>query len=89
LVGLMLGTFAVALLIAAIPFVTGAALTTRWLMFSAWAIAVAAALAGRLIWRAGRAGRWAVLAMGGYVVWVTASMWLAALAWQVRPPEPF
>jgi hypothetical protein len=58
-------------------------------MFSAWAIAVGAAVTMQLLWRAGRAGRWLVIAIGGYIVWITASMWLGALAWRIRPPEPF
>lgn len=83
------GTFAIGLLFALLPFLSGSTLSTRWLMFSAWAIAVAAAASADLLWRAGRAGRLLVVAAGGYVLWVTASMWLAALAWRVRPPEPF
>lgn len=86
---LMVGTFAVALLFGSLPFITRAALSTRWLMFSAWAVAVCAALAAELLWRSGRAGRWLIVAMGGYIIWVTASMWLGALAWRIRPPEPF
>jgi hypothetical protein len=86
---LMAGTFVIALLFAALPFLSGSTLSTRWLMFSAWAIAVGAALVAQLLWRAGWAGRWLVLAMGAYIVWVSASMWLGALAWRVRPPEPF
>ena len=89
LVVLMAATFAVGLLFAILPFLSGSTLTTRWLMFSAWAIAVGAAVGARLLWRAGRAGRLLVIAAGGYVLWVTASMWLEALAWRVRPPEPF
>ena len=89
LVTLVIGTFAVALLFGSLPFITRAALSTRWLMFSAWAIAVCAALAARRLWRSGRAGRWITLAMGAYIFWVTASMWLGALAYRIRPPEPF
>jgi hypothetical protein len=89
LVILVAGTFGVALLFGALPFVTRAALSTRWLMFSAWAVAVCAAVAARRLGRAGRAGRWLVAFMGAYVLWVTASMWLGALAWRIRPPEPF
>jgi hypothetical protein len=86
---LMIGTFLIALFFGSLPFITGSTLSTRWLMFSAWAIAVGAAIAVRLLWRSGRAGRWLVIAMGGYVLWTTASMWLGALAWRIRPPEPF
>lgn len=85
----MAGTFAIGALFAALPFLSGSTLATRWLMFSLWAVAVGAALSLDLFWRSGRAGRLLTLAIGGYVLWLTASMWLAALAWRVRPPEPF
>jgi hypothetical protein len=58
-------------------------------MFSLWAVAVGAALGLELLWRCGRAGRLLVIAVAGYGAWITASMWLMALAWRVRPPEPF
>jgi hypothetical protein len=86
---LMVGTFVIALLFGSLPFISGSTLSTRWLMFSAWAIAVGAALTMQLLWRSGRAGRWLVIAMGGYILWITASQWLGALAWRIRPPEPF
>jgi hypothetical protein len=89
LVVLMLGTFVIALLFGSLPFISGSTLSTRWLMFSAWAIAVGAALTAQLLWRSGRAGRWLVIATGGYMLWITASQWLGALAWRIRPPEPF
>jgi hypothetical protein len=85
----MVGTFAIGALFAALPFLSGSTLATRWLMFSLWAVAVGAALSLDLLWRRGRAGQALALAVGGYVVWLTASMWLMALAWRVRPPEPF
>ena len=83
------GTFVIALFFAVLPFLSGSTLSTRWLMFSAWAVAVGASGAWMLLWRSGRAGRWLVLAMGGYILWVSAAMWLGALAWRIRPPEPF
>jgi hypothetical protein len=86
---LMAGTFLIGLLFAVLPFVSGSTLSTRWLMFSAWAVAVGAAAGAQLLWRSGRAGRLLVIVMSWYVVWVTASVWLTALAWRVRPPEPF
>jgi len=89
LVTLMLGTLVIALLFGALPFITGSTLSTRWLMFSAWVIAVGAAVTAQLLWRSGRAGRWLLFAMGGYMLWITASQWLGALAWRIRPPEPF
>ncbi len=89
LITLILGTFAIAILFALLPFLSGSTLSTRWLMFSAWAISVCAALGARALWRSGRAGRLLLIAAGGYILWVTASQWLMALAWRVRPPEPF
>ncbi|GIW00597.1 hypothetical protein [Roseiflexus sp.] len=86
---LALGTIIVAGGFAALPFFSGSTLSTRWLMFSAWLIAVGAAAGAAMLWRQGWAGRITTLAAGGYVVWVTASMWLAALLWRIRPPEPF
>lgn len=86
---LMAGTFAIALVFASLPFLSGSTLSTRWLMFSLWAVAVGAALGLELLWRCGRAGRLLVIAVAGYGAWITASMWLMALAWRVRPPEPF
>lgn len=83
------GTFVIALFFAMLPFLSGSTLSTRWLMFSAWAIAVGASSVATLLWRSGRGGRWIVLAMGGYLVWVSATLWLGALAWRIRPPEPF
>ncbi|KPV54481.1 hypothetical protein SE17_03535, partial [Kouleothrix aurantiaca] len=83
------GTFVIALFFAVLPFVSGSTLSTRWLMFSAWAIAVGASASATLLWHSGRAGRWLVLAMGSYLVWVSAALWLGALAWRIRPPEPF
>ncbi|MGB9751454.1 hypothetical protein [Roseiflexus castenholzii] len=86
---LALGTIIVAGGFAALPFFSGSTLSTRWLMFSAWLVAVGAAAGAAMLWRKGWAGRITTLAAGGYVVWVTASMWLAALLWRIRPPEPF
>jgi hypothetical protein len=86
---LMGGTFAIGAVFAALPFLSGSTLSTRWLMFSLWAVAVGAALSLDQLWRRGRAGRLLALAIGGYSAWVAASMWLMALAWRVRPPEPF
>jgi hypothetical protein len=89
LVVLLIGTLVIALLFGALPFITGSTLSTRWLMFSAWVIACGAAVTAQLLWRSGRAGRWLLLAMGGYMLWITASQWIGALAWRIRPPEPF
>ena len=41
------GTFVIALFFAMLPFLSGSTLSTRWLMFSAWAFAVGAASDGK------------------------------------------
>jgi hypothetical protein len=74
---------------AVLPFITLSTQSTRWLTFSAWAIAIAAALAWQVLWRSGRAGRVVVLAMGGFVVWNTVVFWVGPMLWRIRPPEPF
>lgn len=86
---LAVGTIMIACGFAALPFFSGSTLSTRWLMFSAWLVAVGAAAGAAALWRRGRAGRITALVAGAYVAWVTASIWLAALLWRVRPPEPF
>ena len=86
---LMAGTLLIALFFAALPFLSGSTLSSRWLMFSAWAVAVGAAAGAERLWRRGVAGRVLLAAAGGYVAWAAASMWLTAMIWRVRPPEPF
>ena len=86
---LITGTFLIASIFAVLPFLSGSTLSTRWLMFSAWAIAVGAAIAARYLWYCGRAGQIVVWMAGSYILWITLSQWLVALAWRVRPPEPF
>lgn len=86
---LAVGTILIACGFAALPFLSGSTLSTRWLMFSAWLVALSAATGAAALWRYGWAGRAVTLAAGGYVLWVTVSTWLAALLWRVRPPEPF
>ncbi len=86
---LAIGTIIVACGFAALPFFSGSTLSTRWLMFSAWLVAIGAAAGAAALWRQGWAGRVTTLFAGGYVAWVTASIWLTALLWRIRPPEPF
>ncbi|MBC8162425.1 MAG: hypothetical protein H7Z42_14540 [Roseiflexaceae bacterium] len=83
------GTLLIALGFAALPFISGSSLSTRWLMFSAWFIAVAAIAVVRASWHWGRLAHLVYGLMAGYVLWVSASQWLGALAWRIRPPEPF
>lgn len=89
LTAVMLGCYAVSVLFAAIPFLTLATNSTRWLMFSAWAIAICAALAGWRLWQSGRAGKLTVVAMTGFALWNTTLIWLGPMLWRIRPPEPF
>ncbi|MCG8348167.1 MAG: hypothetical protein MI924_10365, partial [Chloroflexales bacterium] len=56
LVALMAGSFLISLCFAILPFITLSTQSTRWLMFSAWAVAVSAALVMRLLWRYGWTG---------------------------------
>ncbi len=74
---------------AIVPFLTLNSITTRWLMFSAWAIAAASAPGFLLLWKRGRVARLVSLAMAGYVCWITIDMWLNAMALRMPPIEPF
>lgn len=89
MLALLGGTLLIALGFAMLPFLTGSTLSTRWLMFSAWIVAVCGAAGGLRLWHSGRAGRLLAAGMGLYIAWLTLTMWLAALLWRVRPPEPF
>lgn len=86
---LMLATALSSLPQALLPLVTQSSITTRWLMFSAWVVAAACAPAALWLWRRGRAGRWAVLGMAGYVLWITAVVWIEAMTMRLPPIEPF
>lgn len=86
---LLLLTFLVSLGQAVLPLITRSTLTTRYLMFAAWAVALAAAPALLALWRRGRAGRIAVLAMALFVGWGTLMTWAGALLFNIAPPEPF
>jgi hypothetical protein len=86
---LMLITFAIGAAFAALPFLTGSTLSTRWLMFSIWALSIGAAAGAEQLWRRGIAGRVLTVLVVAYPAWLSAAMWLMALAWRVRPPEPF
>jgi hypothetical protein len=72
-----------------LPFITLNSITTRWLMFSAWAIAVAGAWGLALLWRRGRVARIAAVAMLAYAAWITVGVWMDAMALRLPPIEPF
>jgi hypothetical protein len=83
------GSFAVSAVFAVLPFLTLSTQSTRWLMFSAWGVAIGAAVAARWLWRRGAVGRLAVVVMAGFVLWNTVVLWLGPMLWRIRPPEPF
>ena len=87
--GLMAATALVALGLAALPFITTTSLTTRWLSFGVWAVALTGGSIAASIRQRGRAGRWMVWAAAAAIAWGSASLWVGALAWLIRPPEPF
>ena len=89
LLWLILGSLAVATPFAVFPFVAGVTNSPRWLMFSAWAVAVSAAVAVETLWRWNRWGRLTTLLMGACVLANTAWVWLGPMLWRIRPPEPF
>jgi hypothetical protein len=82
-------SFAVSISQGILPFITLNSITTRWLMFSAWAIAVASAWGLWLLWQRGRVARVAALAMAAYVCWITIEVWINAMALRLPPIEPF
>ncbi|HWQ14548.1 MAG TPA: hypothetical protein VNL77_17250 [Roseiflexaceae bacterium] len=86
---LMLATALSSLSQALLPLITHSSITTRWLMFSAWVVAAAAAPAVRWLWRRGPAGRLLVLGMAGYVLWISAVVWIEAMTMRLPPIEPF
>jgi hypothetical protein len=86
---LLSGTLLIAGTFALLPIFSGANLTTRWLMFSLWALSIAGAPSALQFWRRGYAGRIMAGVIGTYLVWISAAIWLEALAWRIRPPEIF
>jgi len=89
LIALSWGSLLVSLAFAGLPFLTLSTQSTRWLMFSAWAITLGTAIAVQSLWRRGRVSQIVSLTLLGFVAWNTALIWLGPLAWRIRPPEPF
>ncbi len=83
------GTLVVAMVQASIPFLTSSTISTRWLSFCAWVVAVGVGIALDWLWRRGRLGQGAAIAVlcwiGGNTLW----LWVQALGYRIRPPEPF
>ncbi|MFL5801488.1 MAG: hypothetical protein ACJ8CR_07065, partial [Roseiflexaceae bacterium] len=86
---LLWATLLVSLSQAVLPLITLSSITTRWLMFSAWAIAVAGALGLAQLWRRGRVARIVTITMALYVGWLTLALFVAAMALRQAPIEPF
>ncbi len=86
---LVWGTIGVALLQAAIPFLTSSTISTRWLSFCAWVVALGTGIVLDWLWRRGKLGQTAALLallwIGGNTLW----LWVQALGYRIRPPEPF
>lgn len=71
-----------------IPFATASDITTRWLSLAAFPAALGLALLLDLLWRRPVGRLLVVLVLfwiGGSTLW----MWIQALAYRIRPPEPF
>lgn len=89
LVWLFWGTVTVAVVQGAIPFLTASTITTRWLSFCAWVIAVGVGVVLARLWRYGRIGQsvalLALVWIGGNTLW----LWVQALGYRIRPIEPF
>ena len=86
--GFVAATMVVVLGQAVLPFLTASDITTRWLSLAAFPVALGLALVLDALWGT-RAGRLlallVLLSIGGSTLW----MWVQALAYRVRPPEPF
>ncbi|GAC1541451.1 MAG: glycosyltransferase family 39 protein [Herpetosiphon sp.] len=79
----------VAILQALIPFLTHSTITTRWLSFIAWLVALGCAIVIDLLWRRGRLGAALSTLLFVWIAGHTALIWLHAMWYRIRPPEPF
>ena len=82
-------TLVVVVVQGAVPFVTSSTISTRWLSFAAWIVAIGLGLLLHALWSRGRVGQVLALAVVAWLGWTTLWMWVQALAYRVRPPEPF
>ncbi len=89
LLALLLATLLSSVVQAALPLITLSSITARWLMFSFWVVALAGAAGGLALIRRGRAGRWAGVAMLGFVAWIMVEIWINAMSLRLPPIEPF
>jgi hypothetical protein len=74
---------------AVLPLFTLSSITTRWLMFSGWAIVLGGAVGALKLWRRGWAARVVSVGMSLYVGWLTLTLFLTAMALRKPPIEPF
>lgn len=86
---LIWGTFAVSTVQALLPLYTLSSISTRWLSFAGWAVAVAGALGYTYLLGRGRVARLVSLAMALYVGWITATIYIEAMLLRKPPIEPF
>ncbi len=82
-------TLVVAVVQGAIPFLTSSTITTRWLSFAAWIVAIGVGLFLNALWQRGRSGRVLAIAVVVWIGWLTLMIWVSALGYRIRPPEPF
>jgi hypothetical protein len=82
-------TLAVAVVQGAVPFITSSTITTRWLSFAAWLVALGVGVVLNALWQRGRAGRWLAVAAIFWIGWATLMLWTGAMGYRIRPPEPF
>lgn len=83
------GTLGIAALQATIPFLTASTITTRWLSFIAWTVAIGAAVVFDRLWRRALPGRLLSVLMIAAIGATTLWMWIGALWYRIRPIEPF
>lgn len=86
---LIWATLAVTLFQALLPLYTLSSISTRFLSFAAWAIAVGSGLAFWRFGQRGRAGRVIVWAMALYALWISVVVFIDALTMRKPPIEPF
>jgi hypothetical protein len=73
----------------AIPFLTASTITTRWLSFATWIVAVGVAVFLEALWRRGPIGRLAGVLCLSWLLFNTLRIWANATGYRITPPEPF
>ena len=85
---LIVGTFIVSLALGIFPIINSTTITTRWLMFSAWAIAATSGIALDWLWQKRWGKSLAILITLIIAAWGL-TVWFGAIVYRIRPPEPF